>query len=276
MSIYNVNGEEVTAAYSKDGTLLTTAYDIDGEQAYNPSFTVMSYNIQRYDGLNSNAQMQKDIINTYNPLIIGLQELGASPDIDRNDVFADCEYDFLYSGTQPNRTVLASKRQLSDVSFVLFQNQSGENRGYNKAYLNYGGKMILWLNTHLEAYSASARAAQASELFDLVEDEPYFIITGDLNAPCKTVNDTEYISCIKQFVDAGFHLANCSPEFGFLDTFTEGKSLTEKAWLCLDHIITSEKITINSVIVDDRKIALAEQTQQVIDHLPIIANVTIN
>ena len=276
MSIYNVNGEEVTAAYGIDGDLLSTAYDIDGEQVYNPSFSVMSYNIQRYDGLNSNTQMQEDIINAYSPLIIGLQELGSSGAVDRNSVFANCGYDYTYAGTQPNRTALVSKRQLSDVSFSLYQNQGGENRGYNTSHISYGGKTILWINTHLEAYGANVRAAQAGELFSLVENEPYFIITGDLNAPCKSVNDTEYVSCIKQFVDAGFHCANCSSEFGFLDTFTEGKSLNEKAWLCLDHIITSANITINSVTVDDRKIAIAEQSNQVIDHLPIIANVTIN
>lgn len=277
--IYDVFGNSLNIAYDIDGDELTHAYDIDGNDVLTSSTTlvVMSYNVQWFSGLNSNQTMQERILSTYKPDIIGMQE------VSRNDSFPSLantllsnDYPYMYLGGQSNKTGLASKTLLSNVSSSNFTSQSSETRGYQKAYFTFDEKTICWINTHLETSSAeSVKVAQAEEVFDLVQNETYFIITGDFNTVCKSVNDTEYTTIMKQFIDAGYHSANCSAQHGFLDTWTSG-STASGTWYPCDHVITSPNIEITNVIVDTDKIDIAEQTGQSIDHLPIIAYLTIN
>ena len=130
-------------------------------------------------------------------------------------------------------------------------------------------EVLVKLNVYKELYSVKW------PVFNLVQNEPYFIITGDFNTVCKSVNDTEYTTIMKQFIDAGYHSANCSAQHGFLDTWTAG-STASGTWYPCDHIITSANISMNTVIVDTTKIDVAEQTGQAIDHLPIVAYLTVN
>ena len=277
--IYDVLGNSLNTAYDIDGDELTHAYDIDGNDVLTSSTTlvVMSYNIQWLTGINSNQAMQESILSTYKPDIIGMQE------VTRSDSFPSMattllsrDYPSRYLGSQTNKTAIASKKTLSNVTSAVFSSQASETRGYQKAYFAVGGKTVCWINTHLETSSyESVKVAQAKEVFEMVRDEEYFIITGDFNTVCKSVNDTEYTTIMKQFINAGYHSANCSTQHGFLDTWTSG-STASGTWYPCDHVITSPNIEITNVVVDTDKIDIAAQTGQSIDHLPIIAYLTIN
>lgn len=280
MAIYDITGNSLDSVYGTGGELLGQAYDIDGNELIEPVQTelvVMSYNVQGFTGLNANESMQSGIISTYNPLIVGLQELGRNtsfPSVGAA-VFSDYPYKYL-SPPIYNRPAIASKVQLNDVTGNEFVNQDGESKGYQKSYFSFSGKTICWINAHLATSdNESAKVAQAHELYELVQNETYFIITGDFNTVCKTTSATEYTTIMKQFIDAGYHSANCSEQHGFIDTWTSGHT-SGGTWYPCDHIITSANISINTVIADMTKIAIAEQTSQSIDHLPIIAYLTIN
>ena len=275
MAVYEKNGTQIFQIYDVNGTLLNQAYDIDGNPllATDPNFTVMSYNVQWFSGLNSNKSMQESILAEYDADIIGLQELGSSMPSLGTELLSD--YQYITLGNQYNKTGMASKYALENVVSETFTHQSGETRGYQKAYFTAHGKTICWVNTHLETSShEAAKVAQAQEVFELVQNEQYFIITGDFNTVCKSIYDTEYTTILKQFIDAGYNSANCSSQHGFLNTWTDG-STASGTWYPCDHVITSRNIGIVDVIVDTTKIDVAAQTGQSIDHLPIIARLTV-
>ena len=277
--IYDKNGTSLNdVAYDIEGTLLNQAYDIDGNELFNDNtLTVMTYNVQWFSHINSNQTMQESIFDTYDADIIGLQELtktsSTMPSLGET-LFADYTYQAI--GGQTNKTGIVSKIELSNTTTANFVRQASETRGYQKTYITVNGTPICWVNTHLETSgSESVKVAQAQEVFNLVQNEPCFIITGDFNTVCKSTSDTEYTTIMKQFVDAGYNCANCTEQHGFLDTWTDG-STASGTWYPCDHIITSSNIDINTVIVDTTKIDVASQTGQSIDHLPLIAYLTIN
>lgn len=276
--IYNVNGAQLNTAYDVDGEELEQAYDIGGnplmEQPVSQGLVVMTYNVQWFSGLNADQQMQQTIIDTYKADIIGLQELhSAMPEVG-TAVLSD--YPYITLGAMSNKTGMASKIQLNNISAANFVNQASETRGYQKAYFTYNGKTICWVNTHLETSTfETVKVAQAAEVFALVQNETYFIITGDFNTTCKSTADTEYTTIMKQFLDAGYNSANCSEQHGFIDTWTSG-STAGGVWYPTDHVITSANIDIETVVADTLKIDIAAQTGQSIDHIPLIALLTVN
>lgn len=278
MSVYKIDGSLPSSVYGKSGSQLIQAYDKNGNPLLTPpvqpKLVVMSYNVQWFTAINSNQAMQEEIINTYNPHIIGLQEIHNPIGTVGSAVLSG--YDYFEYGIQTNLSGIASKILLDNATAGVFEHQANEIKGYQKAYLTFDGKQICWVNAHLDvSLYESTKVAQAAEVFSLVQNEPYFIITGDFNTVCKSVNDTEYTTIMKQFVDAGYNCANCTTQHGFLNTWTSG-STAGGTWYPCDHIITSANISIVRVIVDERKIAIAAETGQSIDHLPIIAELTIN
>lgn len=268
--IYDINGNQLTNAYDINGNLLTQAYDLEGnplmEDEPTPptpiqsNFKVMSYNVQYWGGMNANTEMLQTIINTYDVDVIGTQEGSGTAG---GGLFSD----YGYSEASGNLSLI-SKYALGD--FVA-ANYTDGRRGYIKAYIQFNGKRICIIDTHLETgFESVNKIAEAQQLFELVQNEDYFIITGDFNTTCKSVNAYHYNVIYKQFVDAGYHLANCSNQHGFIDTWTDGTSVND-VWFPTDNIITSANIDIVNVIADTLKVDVAAQTGQSIDHLPVIA-----
>lgn len=273
MAVYDSEGNALTAIYDADGNSLQTAYDAEGNVIYRREMTVMSYNVQWLSGLNSNQTMQRLILDTYDADIIGIQEwtqLGTTKPTDM-PLFSD--YNYSYLGIQTNKTALVSKPVLTDVVGHVFENQGNETKGYQTAWFNYGDKDIFWVNAHMFYDDRSVIAPQCEEIFDIVQDKEYFIITGDFNVLCKSTSSVWYTECMKQFIDAGYNSANCSEQHGFLDTWTGGKD-TSGTWYCLDQIITSPNLEIIDVVVDQTKLNYLDGTNA-IDHLPIIARLRI-
>lgn len=274
--IYDVQGNEISSAYAINGGALSQAYDVQGNELIDDGFVVMSYNVQWMTGINSDMTMQASILNTYNPDVIGFQEFQKAVSSQMpswvNTLLPDYQ---TLMGNYGNKNGIASKYTMSNFTTVPFTTQTMDGQSYSTATITVNGKEIFLVDAHLTTSDYEAtKVEQAGEVFDALQGHEYFILMGDFNTVCKSVNDTEYTTLMKRFVDAGYNVANCSPQHGFNDTWTGG-STASGTWYPCDHIITSANITIDEVIVDTQKISVAEQTGQSIDHLPIIARLTI-
>jgi len=287
MAIYDINGDRLSSAYTVDGVALTAAYSMTGTQVFpdvppaEANFVVMTHNVQNgfWNGLEQSLELQQYFISTYNPDVIGMQELGSSTDIPGYVSAAYVDYQNREIGPEAvvNRPGIISKIQFAEASSGVFTAQKGyENRGYNIIRVTANGKSVLIANTHLHPSDQATKIAQAQELFDIVKDEPYFIVLGDFNTVCMSTSHAEYIGIYKPFVDMGCHLANCSEEAGWHYTYFSATTPEESAKGPNDSIIVSPSIELVDVMFDTYKFQLATEQDKKIDHIPIIAYLTIN
>lgn len=283
MAVYDKNGNPLTAVYDKSGNRLLQAYDKNGNPLMGDpeptDIVAMTYNVQWFTGLSSNQSMQEEILGTYEADIIGMQEFQRQTSTHipaMATTLLSADYPYLEMGNYGNKNALASKFAMTGFTTVPHTTQTMDGQSYSTAHINIDGKDILLVVAHVTTSTyESTKVEQIREVFDAVQDAEYFIIMADFNTVCKSVNDTEYTTIMKQFVDAGYNCANCTPQFGFNDTWTDG-STAGGTWYPCDNIITSASIDINNVIIDTTKIDVASETGQSIDHLPIIAYLTIN
>lgn len=277
--IYDINGDLSSSAFDYEGSELAKAYDIDGNELISTSnLVVMSYNVQWFSGLNSNQSMQESILDTYNADIIGFQEFqraGSSGIPQMATTLLSADYPYIEMGNYGNKNALASKYAMSDFTTTPHTSQTMDGQSYSTATINVEGKDILLVVSHVTTSDYEAtKVEQIQEMFNAVKVYERYIIMADFNTTCKSVNDTEYTTIMKQFIDAGCNVANCSAQFGFKDTWTSG-STASGTWYPCDNIITSGNIIMKSVVVDETKISVATQTGQSIDHIPIIAYLSI-
>lgn len=280
MAIYGIDGIQLDSVYEISGNSISQAYDIEGNPLLETqtNIVVMSYNVQWFTDLNSNATMQESIIDTYKPDIIGFQEfqrdyLSNIPALATQLLSSD--YPYINMGNYGNKNAIVAKYQMSNFTTVPHTTQTMNGQSYSTASVTIGGKQIFLVVSHLTTSTYEAtKVEQAEEIFEALQGHDYFILTGDFNTTCKSVNDTEYTTIMKQFVDAGYNVANCTEQHGFIDTWT-GDKTAGGTWYPCDHIITSANIAINTVIADTLKIETSAG-QQIIDHLPLIAYCTIN
>ena len=277
MPVYDINGTELNAVYDKDGNMLLQAYDIEGnpliDEGAFTELTVMTYNVENFSGRNSNQEMQERIMNTYNPSIIGLQELGngSMPALGVR-LFANYPYQVM-GGQEVYKTSVVSKIELQDTEYIAYESMTTRERGYDKAYITVGGNRIAFFNTHLEILGQASHELQAKELFDALQEETSFIAVGDFNVECHSTSDPEYNSVVKQFIDAGYNLSNWTPNTGFVDTWFNNTTVANSDYKCpCDNIITSPDIIIDSIIYDPIKL---EYTEGAIDHIAVVAHLKI-
>ena len=275
--IYNINGNNIDSVYDLSGQSLSQAYDVQGNELIDNSLVVMSYNLQWMTGINSDMTMQASILNAYHPDVIGFQEFQKAVSSQMpswvNTLVPDYQ---TLMGNYGNKNALSCKYTMTNFTTIPFTTQTMDGQSYSTATITVDGKSIFLVNAHLTTSDyETTKVEQAEEVFDALQGHEYFILMGDFNTVCKSVNDTEYTTIMKQFVDAGYNCANCTAQFGFKDTWTSG-STAGGTWYPCDHIITSANISIDSVIVDRTKVDVAAQTGQSIDHLPIIATLIIN
>ena len=314
MSIYDVNGKSVSEWFDIEGNKMGSYFDIHGNE-YNKQppvavgdLVVMSFNVLRWDGsyaLSARSRVN-DVFSAittefdgHSPDVVGFQEykntplaLGGGETITVENFLAEdyglvnVEHSAVYSDATGIFLATASKYALDDAECVQYLTEARDL--YQKMYIAFGGKRIAIFNTHLN-YTArdftEYRYRQIKKLFEEAAKEEYFIIMGDLNTfDCTSTGSDTYIAMLKQFVDAGYHLANCSDENGFHYTHNSGGDIDGDpagTWNYLDHIITSGNITINKVYVDETKLGFKEKYPNlqnvsiVIDHLPIVAHLTV-
>lgn len=271
MSIFDINGNQVTSLYDANGDSLSQAYDINGTSVFqNNKLTVMTFNVQRWGGINANTSIMNSIFSAYRPLVCGVQETGSNGTLN-------------YVGTQfqsgramttlPNNPAFLFNTSYSDYEDAQYTTQGNETRGYQKCYITVNDKNIAVFNTHLET-KGSAATAQMRELFELLQEETYFIALGDFNVECHSTQDAEYTNVVKQFIDAGYNLSNWTTETGFVDTWFNGSTVAGSTWVCpCDNVITSSNISIDNIYYDQRKIEA--ETELTIDHIPVVAYLTV-
>ncbi len=252
--------------------------------------TVMSFNVQNWTKLNSDETLISSILKKYNPDVVGFQEydtsgsLGGVPIKDYlNDI-----WEFVEVGVPSSRTyskAIVSHRETTPIETMEFTtlspNTAKERLGYHKTYIEVNGKRIAVFNTHMDVSDSKNSEGvpykyfQAKELCEIVSKEEYFILLGDFNTTCDSIEHEDYINQLKPFVDAGFNLTNCCAEFGFNNTWTDSATTDAGRWLPTDNIITSASISVNSIAVDTQKIE-ANTDGQLLDHMPLIAYLTVN
>lgn len=291
MSIYDKSQNVLNAAFSNSGDSILSAYDMYGNVVFgngelNPTtINVLNYNVgQFYIGNGSPVPTEKDSI-YYN-----LQS-----EIFRNSNAALCcieEYSSSFSGTRSAETFLrefynnvivggsgsgyfsraiCSNFPLSDYQPNYFS--SNPNRYYDKVTANVRGHNVAVVVTHLDFDTLQHRASQAQELVNYLNDFDSFILCGDFNTGgLEEVNDEEYNNTIKPFLDAGYIVANGAGS-NFIPTYSDTAQMQSGEGLILDTIITSSDIVINSVYADQTKVT--DNVNDVIDHLPLVANITI-
>lgn len=285
--IYDVNAQSLNACFKKTGDSATAAYDVNGEQIFPDEILlkVMTYNVQYFRNINAQTALQNEIIEKYTPDIIGMQELGTYtvsnfPAVGQT-MLAD--YPIKQLSNHKNKIMIAAKGySLSNLVIADFQNQDpqdqtqyNETRAYMKADIVVGGKTVTIINTHLCYLTQSIKWLQMQEVFAIAEQCERCIITGDFNSGIVTEESDDYINMYKQFVDAGYNLANLSPDAGFHNTFTGSATATSLADLTTapDTIIVSGNIDIKNVVFDDTKFSYLDGNP--IDHIPVVATLEI-
>lgn len=247
-----------------------------------PGLVVMTYNVQRCRGINSQTAMQTAILNKYDADIIGFQELGTASSLpsELNAVSGYAVKQF----SNHNNKLLSMKKTgvLSNVVIADFDHQDpqdmsmwGETRAYMKAEFEWNGKNVAWINTHLCYMTQSVKWEQMAEIFAIAQSFDRCIITGDFNAYGDGIESDDYIHMFKQYVDAGYNLANCSPN-AYVMTYTKETTASSLADLTspVDNIIVTGNIAMKHVVFDTTKFSYLNGSQ--IDHIPVIATLTIN
>lgn len=285
MAVYNIGGSATNNAYGLDGSRLLQAYDINQNRllGVENEIVVMTYNVQRCRGINSQQTMQNAIFNAYNADVIGLQELGTETSLP-SALSALNGYAVKQFSNHNNKVLMVKKTgSLSNVVIEDFANQDpqdmstwGETRAYMKADFSVDGKTITWINTHLCYMTTSVKYLQMAEIFALAEQCDYVVVTGDFNSQTVTPTSNDYIEMYKQFVDAGYNLANNSPQSSFTNTYTDATTATSLSDLtdAPDTIITSSNIDIIGVTFDTTKFSYLNGSE--IDHIPVVASLRIN
>ena len=243
-------------------------------------FVVMSYNVMWFKDINSQQDMQNEIIAKYHPDIIGMQELRNYSTLPTVGAVMLAGYQYKQFSNHDNKDLFVSKSlPLSNFSTADFTNQDpedmtqyGETRSYMKADIVVNGKTITWFNAHLCFLTRSVKWQQMSELFTMAQNCEYAILTGDFNSYPMTVDSEEYTGMYKPFVDAGYKVLNCSPAYGFQNTYTSASNPNSLADLTHPHdsIIVSSNITVTDVVFDTTKFNYKMPSKQ-FDHIPMVA-----
>lgn len=295
--IYDVNGNVAKALLDIDGNATDVFYDIHGSKyARTPigDIVAMSYNVQHWQNSNYIHKLVNSIFSAHNPDLIAFQEYDSGDKLEgyssgtTNDFITEYA-DYLEEGNLSGdgaALAIASNYELTSAETVRFESVPSDR--YQKAYITIGGKRIAVYNVHLtwDSESPAKRYAEAQELFEVLRNEEYFILIGDVNTTCESTEDESYIQMVKPFVDAGCGVANCTDERGFNYTFTDGtigshgvakSDGTSAEWYAHDNIITSGNIEITTVVIDDKKLNYVTTgwAHVPVDHLPIVAHLTV-
>ena len=284
--VYNRSGTQLQTVYSESGTTLSNGYSTDGAKIF-PTVEAylksMTYNAQWFSKLNSQQAMQEIIIGGNNADIIGFQEISKTGQIPDVGLAVLTNYPVKRLSNHTNYIAMASKRRFTNVVVKDFTSQDpeewtrwGETRAYMVSDMMIAGDTVKWINTHLAALGASYKFAQMGEVFALAQAyraQGYpVIITGDFNSWADDAADDEYIYMYKQFVDAGYNLANNTPTLGFTKTWTDSTTATSTAQMtyAADNIIVSPEFSISTIKFDATKFSWLDGNP--IDHIPIIVS----
>lgn len=297
MSVYDENGNALTAVYDANGVSLQEAYDEHGNVIFeaNPlSIKVMTYNAGQWltgggQGTSSEGtyaanhrNLLQTIMTAQNPDILCIQEYWDV--IGSVTVRSLLEQYFPYIQEVNGETnyfghAIASKypitnfvtaRLSSNPTFLPVSESTNTNRFIDRCNITIEGRVFTVFNTHF-ALTESDRSNNANWLLALMKEQTNVITCGDFNTSCHDETDPDYTGVIHKFLFNGFHCANCS-EFGFINTYTDTSDGSAN-WSPTDNIITSHNINIVDVWTDNTK--LTDSLNEKIDHIPLIAELAV-
>lgn len=235
---------------------------------------VMTYNVQWFTKINSQLSMQKEIFDRNEAQIIGLQELSTDGKVNRVGKAALAGYPILCLSDHKNYLGIASQYVLKNIRSHDFKHQDpedmarhGETRAYITARLEIGGKTVTLINTHLCYLTPDVKYQQMKEIFDVAMRHKCVIITGDFNC------FGEYEQMYRQFVAAGFRLADCDAKVTKTWTEKPNPKYLGQFTYPTDNIIVSPNIRIKKVRYDKTKLKYPDGNPM--DHIPIVATLQI-
>ena len=132
-------------------------------------------------------------IKEINPDIIGIQEVDRDSKRtgpgDQIKMLAErCGYPYYYFSVTLNHKSggdyghgILSKFPIKASKVKFFDFQPEEPRNFERHEIDVNGKTLVFYNTHLCLGANENRLKQIKEVFDLMEQDEYAILTGDLN-----------------------------------------------------------------------------------------------
>lgn len=284
MSIYDANGNMLSSCYDSRGNMASFGYDRNGNLIWTASpayLKIGTYNVGDWgwgsglpsaDYKDAYLALQNTIFTNIDVDICAMQEWSANfcSDGTKSSVVTDNYFDYLNSS---GVWAIGSNISFTDfkVCDYLTVTASGDYAKYEKAHFNIEGRNVCVLNVHFAYENQSVQEAQHAEILGVANKEEYVIICGDFNTAIHTLEDEDYITCIKPFLDAGYSDANCG-DFGIISTYYN--TATPGTYRpATDHIIVSSNITITNAYVDTTK--LTDGLDQKIDHIPLVAELLI-
>ena len=260
----------VPAAYPTSGVSVNCDSLMPESASFPTKLTVMTYNIGRFSYGVSPYYLSEDYaekLANYKRFfsekqcdIVGLQEQNVYLDgATSGSVLANSaifNYLYPYNMDSDNWTCIKSKFPLKNKGSGSF---TASNRTYVYATTKVDGKDIFLMCVHTtpnEGETEEAkRIAEVQEIISIVSGKEYFIVFGDFNALSTSLYD--------YFLNAGFHIANGGYlPFEVTYPHSEGYSL--------DNIVTSSNIIVDFSAAQDVYDDLSS------DHIPFIANLTVN
>jgi endonuclease/exonuclease/phosphatase family metal-dependent hydrolase len=247
--------------------------EVEVDNSAKSVFSIMSYNVGRwYNGSGQKVPyadfekflaLQESIIDRYSPDILCVQEY--SDDIASGksalEYLIKSRYYFhptALGTTSYDGKAICTNRSLSDATNIVFTTKEAAlNRNYEKAYVYMNGRKVCVISAHLSQGQTEC-ASNIQQILTDIQNETYVIICADTNVDASYATAEKYQATLKQFIDAGYVLANN----GELKTYPATPS-------AIDNIIVTSNITIKSTIVDTQKLEFLALSD--VDHLPLIS-----
>lgn len=291
--IYNINGDSLSSAYNVSGTGISKAYNSSGTKVFDNGSTsstirIANYNVgQWYIGngytipttyKTDYTNLQTTIFNNIDVDICCMQEATDTfcQDGTLASAFLPTWFDDVNTTTgdvnYQAHKIATNGIGMTDYESINFTNGVSNYLTYEKCYVTLNSKTVCIFNTHLST-NQTYQVAQSGELLTAVAEEEYFILCGDFNTVIEDKTEADYTYCIKPFLDAGYSDANCG-DFGIFPTYYADSDPNADYKPATDHIIVSSNITITNAWVETTK--LTDDLEHKIDHVPLVAELTIN
>lgn len=161
--------------------------------------------------------------------------------------------------------------ELARADYVFYYNAFYLDRLAQLNILSIGGRDVLVMNVHLEAWDAETREAQADQLIELYkkyENEYPIILVGDFNSTPPGAKDPyEVEKTIEKILAVdGLEMATESSAY-FKDEFSYFTFNSVEPYIKIDYIFyDSRKLRVKNVRV-------VNEAMDISDHLPVIADI---
>src|SRR6266404_3113017 len=159
------------------------------------SIRVMTYNIHVGVGMDKKLDLARiaSVINKQHPDLVGLQEVDRGVErTQRIDEIAELakltkmDYAFAfnlkYQGGQYGVAILSKSLILATDHHLYLNTREAERRGFIRAEVRIGGKLINFVTTHLDYQNEDGRVFEAQQLLAALKDvKGPLIVVGDFN-----------------------------------------------------------------------------------------------